>query len=355
MRDEGGANAEEAVSLGDGPGERWASLARAAKEVGRDTTDALALAVRLGSDVPMPGRGQTEARWEALATLAAVDVSVARVVEPHLDALAILAEASLTDLAPEGSTWGVYAAEGPGVRLEAVETGRTVAEAGRWTLTGTKPWCSLADDVSHALVTAWVDDEQRGLFAAELGEPWATGVDEAWTPHGLADIRSAPVVFTEAPAVAVGAPGWYLQRDGFAWGGIGVAAAWYGGAVGVLRRMQRQAAERTLDQIGELHLGTADAAMTAARTVLAASATAIDEGRAAGEDGAVLALRVRQVVHDAAETTLRAAEHALGPAPLAREADFADRVADLRLYLRQHHGERDLAALGRAVAEERPW
>ena len=39
--------------------------------------------------------------------------------------------------------------------------------------------------------------------------------------------------------------------------------------------------------------------------------------------------------------------HALGPAPLAFDADHAARVADLEIYLRQHHAERDVAALGR--------
>lgn len=41
---------------------------------------------------------------------------------------------------------------------------------------------------------------------------------------------------------------------------------------------------------------------------------------------------------------------ALGPAPLALEAEHARRVADLQLYVRQHHAERDQASLGEAVA-----
>jgi hypothetical protein len=41
--------------------------------------------------------------------------------------------------------------------------------------------------------------------------------------------------------------------------------------------------------------------------------------------------------------------HALGPAPLAFDEDHARRVADLELYLRQHHAERDLARLGEAT------
>ena len=37
---------------------------------------------------------------------------------------------------------------------------------------------------------------------------------------------------------------------------------------------------------------------------------------------------------------------ALGAGPLAHDAEHAQRVADLSVYVRQHHGERDLAGLG---------
>ncbi|WP_244255972.1 hypothetical protein [Rathayibacter sp. VKM Ac-2760] len=49
------------------------------------------------------------------------------------------------------------------------------------------------------------------------------------------------------------------------------------------------------------------------------------------------------------EEILLRAGRALGPAPLALDAEHAKRVADLALYVRQHHAERDDAALGRAV------
>ena len=52
------------------------------------------------------------------------------------------------------------------------------------------------------------------------------------------------------------------------------------------------------------------------------------------------------MVAAAAERVLHQVAHALGPAPLAFDADHARQVADLELYVRQHHGERDLAALG---------
>ncbi len=310
---------------------------------------ALDLARSAAPGLPLPGHGRTRDLWEALATLGAADVAVARVIEPHLDAAAILAEAGMADLHGQG-TWGVYAAEGPGVRLRA----RPDAGEQTWVLDGTKPWCSLAGHVSHALVTGWVDQEQRGLFAVDLRQPGVHVVPGGWASRGLPDVPSGPVELHGVTARPVGGPGWYLERDGFAWGGLGVAAVWYGGAVAVARRVAsavRDRPDRRPDQVAEMHLGTLDTALLAARVVLADAADQVDAGTAGGATGTLLALRVRQVVADTVERVLLTADHALGPGPLALEETHARRVADLRLYLRQHHAERDLAALGRTVVD----
>ncbi len=336
------------VVLRPEPGLVTASLGFVA-EAARDAADelpsaAVELARTWGRQLPLPGRGATTELWEALATVAAADLSVARVMEPHVDALAILAESGAP--APsEDTTWGVYAAEGPGARLEAREHGEG------WRLDGLKPWCSLAGGLTHALVTAWVDDRRRGLFAVDLGHPGVAPLEGAWHARGLREVRSGPVRFADVPAGAVGEPGWYLQRDGFAWGGMGVAAVWYGGAVGVARRLLQAARARTPDQVALMHLGTVDAALAAARQMLVDAARRVDDGDAGGEAGALLALRLRQVVADAAEQVLTSVDHGLGPGPLSLEPRHAARVADLRLYLRQHHAERDAAALGSRVAE----
>ena len=69
-----------------------------------------------------------------------------------------------------------------------------------------------------------------------------------------------------------------------------------------------------------------------------------------------MANRVRGVVAGAVEDVVRRFGHALGPAPLAQNADHARRVADLQIYVRQHHAERDDAALGRELLTgEAPW
>ncbi len=322
---------------------------------GADVAQALALAARLTDVVPLPGAGRTLERWDLLAHLAAADLTTARVVEAHLDAVAILAEAGhdLGD-APRpapGSTWGVFAAEGPGTRLEA-RRGRD----GGWRLVGEKPWCSLAGRLTHALVTAHDGDERR-LMAVALGSPGVQVHDGAWHARGLVDVPSGPVDFDDVPAVPVGDPGWYLRRAGFAHGGIGVAAAWFGGTVGLARSLWRTAGRREPDQVALVHLGEADLDLHAAGTVLRAAAADVDAGRAEGDAGAVLALRARSVVVRAAEAVLQRVGHALGPAPLALDDEHARRVADLTVYVRQHHAERDSAALGRALLAggSAPW
>jgi hypothetical protein len=62
-------------------------------------------------------------------------------------------------------------------------------------------------------------------------------------------------------------------------------------------------------------------------------------------------------VAGACEEIIEIAAHALGPGPLTQEADHAKREADLRIYLRQQHAERDSLGLGRDLlrADEAPW
>ncbi|WP_375485577.1 acyl-CoA dehydrogenase [uncultured Jatrophihabitans sp.] len=323
-----------------------ARLRARALACGEDIGAALELARDLGTTLPLPGAGDTVARWATLAELGRANLTVARVVEAHADALAVLAESG-RDLHDERRTWGVFAAEAPGVRLVA-----DPADDGRVTLTGVKPWCSLGGALDAALVTAHTGDE-RGLFAVDLrrddvrAEP-----SDRWVARGLRTVVSGPVTFSATPAEPVGAPGWYLRRAGFAWGGIGVAACWLGGARGVADALWAGSRRRDLD---DLHRGTVDAALFAAQSALAAAAREVDApvDPAAGPaaDPEVLALRVRAAVADCVETVLRQVGHALGPTPLAFDAEHAARVADLTLYVRQHHAERDLAELGRRLGD----
>ncbi|MET4060540.1 alkylation response protein AidB-like acyl-CoA dehydrogenase [Arthrobacter sp. UYP6] len=323
-------------------------LARKAADVQGNATAALALAADLAAAAPLPGQGRTKRLWSLLATVAAADLTAARALEPHLDALAIMAQAGIH---AEPGTWGVFAAEGPGTALAATQTGTG------WELSGRKPWCSLAGRLDYAVVTAHTGSGRRRAFAVDLRQPSVTPVAGTWVSRGLVDVDSGPVDFLGAAARPVGEDHWYLERAGFAWGGMGVAACWYGGAAGVARRLFRAASEREPDQVALLLLGRVDARLQAARAVLDMAAGRIDAGLAEGNDGSVLASRVRNVVADAAEEVLTLVDHGLGPGPLALEEEHARRTADLRIYLRQHHAERDHAALGRSLlqGEGLPW
>ncbi len=339
------------VATNSDPDEELEALGRRADAARPDVFRALRFAVELGRELDSSVR--TARLWEILGTIAASDATVARALEPHLDALAILREAGIAPAAlsslgvDDTSTWGVFAAEGPGMTLEATQT-----SAG-WSLSGDKPWCSLAGRLSHALVTATTPTGRR-LFAVALSARGVEVLPDAWSARGLVSIPSGPVRFSAVPAQPIGAAGWYLERQGFAWGGIGVAAIWWGVATGLARTLDRSSRMRTADQIQLAHLGAVDIALATARHALAEAASAIDVGGMSRTEAAALAHRTRTIVANAADEVLRRCARAMGPAPLALDADHAGRVADLQLYVRQHHAERDEAALGSLLLDAAP-
>ncbi|RIJ69848.1 acyl-CoA dehydrogenase [Nakamurella silvestris] len=308
----------------------------------------LALASEVAQLTPHPGNGSTRTRWTVLASLAALDVTAARVMEPHLDALSVLAEAGITEgdldavAVTDRSTWGVYAAEGKDVAVTAIQTPQG------WRLQGVKPWCSLAGELSHGLITAHTGPGTRRLFAVDLRTQAVARQDGAWIARGLPHVSSGPITLTDAPAVPIGEDNWYLRRAGFAWGGAGVAACWWGGAVGLARRLvDRVRGPASPDTLTALQLGAVDLLLDCARSTLIAAADQIDSS---GGD-VVLVERTRGTVVQAAEQVLHRMGHALGPTPLAFDDWYAGQYAGLELYIRQHHGEKDLARLGELVLD----
>lgn len=322
-----------------------AELVAAARGAGPDIDAALDLARGLGPLSGELGRS-TWTVLQSLAALGAGDLTVARVVEPHLDALAILAQSVAVDGAaspappPAAHTFGVYAAHAPGAQLRATRSGSG------WILDGTKPWCSLADRVSHAVITAHVDDARRRAFVVDLSDPGVRASDAPWVSRGLAAVRSTGLLLDSVPATPVGPPDWYLTRPGFAWGGVCVAAVWFGAAAALAQTVLDGARRREPDQVAGLHLGRLDRGLRAAELELRAAADAIDSGAAVGASGELVAARARNAAAAAAELALSESARALGPGPLTSQEEHARRVADLTVYVRQHHGDRDLARTG---------
>ncbi|MGI8666110.1 MAG: acyl-CoA dehydrogenase family protein [Jatrophihabitans sp.] len=290
--------------------------------------------------LPLPGHGDTLARWQALAAVAAEDLALAKVFEGHTDALAILAE--LAGPAPAaGSTWATWAAEPPTARLGADRTGGGIRLRGR------KAWCSGAEFVSHAVVTAWNERDEQCLAAVALDQPGVTVTTEGWHAVGMGRVPSGDVLFDGAEAVELGTPGDYLNRPGFWQGGAGIAACWFGGALPFATALTARLRARP-EPHGLAHLGAVELAIHSAAAVLREAAGWIDDHPRA--DAQLVAMRARGTVEDAVDTVLKHAGRTLGAGPLCRDPLLAQRYADLPVFLRQSHAEQDLAALGELVA-----
>lgn len=289
---------------------------------------------RTRTPLPLPGSGATQERLDSLVALGHEDLSLAKLVEPHHDAVAIGAD--LSHPIDTDGVWAVWAAAPPFAIVRARRAGE------RWHLDGTKAFCSGADLVTHALVTADDDGHDR-LFALDLDQPGVVVDEQAptWVGPGMVDARTVTLRLDAVDAVAVGAPGAYVQRPGFWHGAIGIAAVWTGGARAVADVLERSS---RLDEHGLAHRGAVRAALHTATALLDDAARRIDADPTA--DAQRLALAVRAGVADVVDTVLHHVGRATGPGPLALDAAHARRVADLQVFVRQHHAERDLARLG---------
>jgi alkylation response protein AidB-like acyl-CoA dehydrogenase len=293
-------------------------------------------------ELPLPGSGRTRDRFAAFADLAEEDLSLIRLAEGHADAVAILAELGGVQ-APAGSRWGVWAANPPGPALTAVKTD------GRWWLRGAKQYCSGARVCTQALVTAVAEDGMR-LFAVEVGG--LVPRPGSWPATGMAGSDTLDVGFPDVTAEPVGPPDGYINRPGFWHGGVGVAACWYGGARAIGRTLANAAAKRDIGPHALAHLGAVDIALRSARSALDQAADEIDADPADSRGQArVRALRVRALTEAVATDVMGRVGRALGAGPLGHDQAHSRAVADLTVYLRQHHAERDLADLGAIVAE----
>jgi len=306
--------------------------------VTENLTDGWLDAVR---DLPLPGGGRTWERWRRFAALGAADLVHARLGEGHADAVAIVAELEPQGSAPVGAL-GVWAAEAPlrGVTAKGSPAG--------WTVDGARAWCSGAPHLDQALITAHAADGVR-LLLVPLDTPGVSVVPGTWPAVGMAGSDSLTVRFDDVrlPAgAAVGRPGAYTGRPGFWHGAIGVAACWYGGAVGVARALLAAASAKP-EPHRLAHLGAVDSVLCSMADVLRAAAAAIDDDPLDRRGEAHRrAMRVRATVERGCDEVLARTGRATGAAPLGHDGRHSRRVADLTTYLRQSHAEADLAAAG---------
>lgn len=305
----------------------------------RSTTNTIDLATlrsHIDTPWPLPTQGQTGLRWDLIAALARYDLPLIKLVEPHHDAAAILEDLDGPAVEP-GQAWAVWAAEPPFAILE----GRR--DSAGWTLSGRKAFCSGAAIVTHALVTANTAHGPQ-LFAIDVAADGIStdGAAPSWVGSGMVRAGTVTLAFSDVRATPVGCPGDYTDRPGFWWGAIGIAAAWFGGARGICDQVEAG----RLDPHGAALLGAIRADLDTMEMTLEAAAHRADRLNLPLPEVERMAQSIRARAATLVEDTLTRAGHVLGPGPLAFDAQHSARVADLLVFVRQHHGERDLARLG---------
>lgn len=301
------------------------------------------------SGIPLPGSGSTWGRFIGLAEQASRDLSLGRLCEGHADALAILREAEMKPV--DGATYGVWASRSPSATTYAERV------AGGWRVSGTKEFCSGSLLLQRALVTA-VTNEGPLLFDLSLREHVGAVVSNSWPSVGMAASMSETIEFAGAVVpneYVVGPAGFYLERPGFWFGAVGVAACWFGGAVGLVNGLMRWLNAEP-NELVLVELGTCVSELESMRHALQRAARDIDEDPLDEQHHArFLAQVTRQIVHDAALRVLSAVAAAGGARPLCHDGEESRRAADLFVYLSQHHGNADAVELGRVLIGVRSW
>jgi alkylation response protein AidB-like acyl-CoA dehydrogenase len=310
------------------------------------TSEALIERLRSLAEVtmPLPGAGDTPCRHRRLMEVGREDLSLARLAEAHWDAVSILAEAGLK---PEpGAIYGVWASEKPGQDLSLIPRGD------RYSLVGTKMFCSGAGLVDRALVT--VSPPERFLVDVDLrremeGFEFNTS---GWKSSAFQQTGTATAIFKKIsilPDEVIGEAGWYLSRPGFWHGACGPAACWAGGAAGLVDYAMQQSRD---DPHTLAHLGAMHASIWGLRCYLDMAGREIDARPYNIGEAHSRALTVRHLVEQACTEVLRRLPRAYGPHPLAFDEEISRRYQELDLYLRQSHAERDLESSGRELKSQ---
>lgn len=283
----------------------------------------------------------------ALLAVGRTSIPLGRLAEGHVDAVRILAQAGR---GPHGgATYGVWASRShaTGVRATPVDGG--------WVLDGTLRFASGVGIIERALLPVWLDEERSVLLDLDV-DGWR-GDEDSWRTPAMADSRSLTVPVVGVPATAdaqVGAEGFYLGRPGFFPGGVGVAAVWAGGAARVADLTARVTAgappapARTA-RWGRIRteLACAAALLDAAGRSLEASESDPDApARGAGGRGQELSTEVRAGVARATRAVLEECRTLAGPAGMAFDAELAQALADLELYVAQQNADADQGYLG---------
>lgn len=296
--------------------------------------------------LPDPASGRTAERHARLLAVGRADMQVARVAEAHTDAVSILHEAGLSER--PGTLYGVWAAEDPACALDLNDRAE---RAGDFVLTGTKAFCTGAAMLDRALVTVRRDGVAH-LIDVDVRDERVTFDDSGWRTPAFAATSTSVVTFHDYQGSAsdiVGSPGWYLDRVGFWHGACGPASCWAGGAIGLVDHAVDVAGLKSADPHRAAHVGALAALRWQLEALVETAGHQIDTQPGGTSAAMQRALMLRHNVERAATAILDLYGRALGPRPLIQDSEIVRRVAEVQLYIRQHHDEHDLESIGREL------
>ncbi|MGP5549164.1 acyl-CoA dehydrogenase [Psychrobacter namhaensis] len=298
--------------------------------------DILKRLVTYSDKIPHPASGgrtnpHTLMRWQVLAYVAGIDLTIAKWFESHLDALSILHEVGYSERAQ--GLWAIWAAEGHPDPIR-YQQGK---------ISGSKSWCSGANIVDHGLMTYRDENGQSQLLFVDMQQDGIEIDNGAWQAVGMQATDTATIQFNQAAASHVGAANAYLERVGFWHGAAGVAACWYGATASIATYLIKGYQHKPHD-FKAMYLGQIGTALAVTQQYFHHVAHLIDSQPDHSHELAIRQLRVN--VEQLAREVIETVGLALGAAPFCGNAHFARLSADLPVFIRQSHGAFDLQKIG---------
>lgn len=286
---------------------------------------------------------------EALLGLGRTDIGLARLVEGHLDAVRIAAQAG-AEVEP-GALYGVWASRSGATGVRAEMAGSELI------LNGTLRFASGAGVIDRALVPVWVSDDHHLLVDLDTaGLPVDT---TGWQTEAMTVSHTHTLLLHDqhvSRSTIRGETDFYLDRPGFFPGGVGVAAVWAGGISRVLDTLLDWLGDRRTPVI-DLRLGRIAVQRSLATSAVRQGGRQLDTVLAATptkDELQHLGTLVRAGVGAAVHAVLDDTRTLAGPVGLAFDAALTHAIADLDLYVRQQNTDGDAAYLGVRLRDPGP-
>lgn len=283
----------------------------------------------------------------ALRRIAAVDLSLGRLFEGHVNARLLIETYAAPDLRAEclermaaGVLFGVWGADGA----------EPVTAEGNL-LRGRKRYASGLGIVDLAVIAAKSAEGQR-LFVVPADDP-ARHAPEEWEMSGMQASRSGGFDCNGLEGRPLGPPDIYTTEPHFVGGTWRIAAVTLGGISGLLdataerlRARGQAEAEAQLLRLAPV-IGRAIAAWPA---ILAAARMASGpEGAAAPDRAAARSAAARLLCEELGQDAIAAVERSIGLAMFERDDPIGHRARDLACYLRQAARDAFALRVARAV------